>query len=185
MHKLISQSCDDSQSVVSLPREDGAIWRLPKHSWMSDRLEKKAWVKADSSSFSSIKHICCWSIYVATYLTNGDKKCFLKPCKYKTPFWQIWLYSKVCFEVKIKSVTIFGHVYPYCHIHCTFDSDFICQFWLWSPNLVYANTPYNHMYYKTMYTEYCPVCQTKIFTNVYYVPICQTYCSSNLQRIRY
>ena len=32
---------------------------------MSDRLEKEAWVKVDSSTFSSIKHMCCWSIDVA------------------------------------------------------------------------------------------------------------------------
>ena len=30
------------QSAVCLPREDGAIYRPPEHSWMPDRLEKKA-----------------------------------------------------------------------------------------------------------------------------------------------
>ena len=36
-----------------------------------------------------------------------------------------------------------------------------------------------------MYTQYRPVCQTKISTNVHYVPICQTYCSPNIPRTWY
>ena len=64
--KFINQSCGDSQSAaVCLPRVDGAIERPPEHSWMPDRLEKKVWVKADCSTFSSIKHMCCWCIDVA------------------------------------------------------------------------------------------------------------------------
>ena len=70
------------------------------------------------------------------------------------------------------------NVMTYC-ICGTFDGDFnlaVWWFWLQSPNLMYANTTYNHVYYEAMYTEYCPVCQTKISTNVHYIPICQTYC---------
>ena len=32
---------------------------------MPDKLEKKAWVKAGCSTFSSVKHMCCWCIDVA------------------------------------------------------------------------------------------------------------------------
>ena len=47
---------------------------------------------------------------------------------------------------------------------------------------MYANTTYHHMYYEAAYTEYRPVHQTKISTNVHHVP---TYCSPNISRIRY
>ena len=62
MAKLISYLCGDSQSAVCLPREDDAIERPPEG---SDRLEKEAWVNADCTTFSSIKHMCYWCIDVA------------------------------------------------------------------------------------------------------------------------
>ena len=63
--KLISQSCGKSQLAICLSMENGAIWRPPKHLWMSDRVEKGAWVKVECSTFSSIKYMCYWSIDVA------------------------------------------------------------------------------------------------------------------------
>ena len=33
-----------------------------------------------------------------------------------------------------------------------------------------------------MYTQYCPVCQTKMSANVHYVQVCETYCSPNIPR---
>ena len=51
-------------SHYCLLRKAKAIWRPPKHMWMSDRLEKEAWVKADRSNFSSTKYMWCWSIDV-------------------------------------------------------------------------------------------------------------------------
>ena len=84
MAKLISQSCGESQYAVCFSREDRAIWRPPEHSWMSDRLKKKAWVKADCSTFSSIKHMCCWCIDVANKW--WWKVYLLKLCVHKTPF---------------------------------------------------------------------------------------------------
>ena len=50
---------------------------------------------------------------------------------------------------------------------------------------MYAYTTYNYVIMKprgAMYTEYRPVRQTKMPTNVHYVPIHQT---SNIPRIQY
>ena len=58
------QVMPESQSAAC--REDMAIWRPPKYSWMLDTLEKEAWVKVDCSTF---KNTCAagWSIDVASY----------------------------------------------------------------------------------------------------------------------
>ena len=45
------------------------------------------------------------------------------------------------------------------------------------------------MYYEVlisqaMYTQHCPVRQTKIPANVYYIPIRQTYCTPNIPHIQ-
>ena len=74
----------------------------------------------------------------------------------------------------------------YC-ICGTLDGDFnlaVWQFWLQSPNLMYTNTTYNHVYYEAMYPKYCLVYQTKISTNVHCIPICQTYCLPSILCIR-
>ena len=39
--------------------------------------------------------------------------------------------------------------------------------------------------HEAMYTQYCPVRETKMPANVHYVPIRQTYCSPNILRIRH
>ena len=67
MAKLISQSCGESQLADCLSREDGVNWRPSKHSWISDRLEKEAWVKADCSTFSSFKHIRMLLVHWCSY----------------------------------------------------------------------------------------------------------------------
>ena len=51
----------------------------------------------------------------------------------------------------------------YC-IHGTFGRDFNLAVWLQLPNLIYANTTYNHMYY-----EYCTL-SIALFTKL---NICQ------------
>ena len=81
--KLISQSCGDSQSTVCLPREVRPVYRQPnrEHSWTSVRLEKEAWVKADCSTSAVLNTS---AIGPLMYLTNGDEKCVLKLCMYKT-----------------------------------------------------------------------------------------------------
>ena len=70
-------------------------------------------------------------------------------------------------------------------IYSTFGSDFnlvVWQFWLRSPNLMYANTTYNHVYYETMYTQYHPFAKPD---NVHYVPILQNYWPPNILCIQY
>ena len=39
--------------------------------------------------------------------------------------------------------------------------------------------------YEAIYTQYRPVCQTKMSASVHYVPFRQTYCSSNIPHIQY
>ena len=80
MTKLISQSCVILSQLSACQGKMGPFKDYPS-TWTPDRLEKKA-VKA-GSTFSSSKHICCWCIDVAT---DGDEKCVLKLCVYKTPF---------------------------------------------------------------------------------------------------
>ena len=39
--------------------------------------------------------------------------------------------------------------------------------------------------HEAMYTQYSPVCETKMPVNVHYVPIRQTYCSPNILRMQH
>ena len=45
MVKFISHMCGKLQLAVRLSREDETIYRLPKHSWMSDKPQKQATAK--------------------------------------------------------------------------------------------------------------------------------------------
>ena len=47
MASLTSLLCSDSLPAIFLSRQDGAIYRLPEYSQMSDRLKNEASVKAD------------------------------------------------------------------------------------------------------------------------------------------
>ena len=47
MPSLTSQSCDDPLPAFCLFRQDGAIYRISRHSQTSDRLKKETSVKAD------------------------------------------------------------------------------------------------------------------------------------------
>ena len=61
---------------------------------------------------------------------------------------------------KLKSTEITHTIY----VHGRFGGDFnlvVCQFCLQLPNLMHPNTKYGHIYYEGMYTQYCPVHQTK------------------------
>ena len=46
MPNFIIQSCDDFIASWLLVQGDGAIQRLPEHSWMSDKTQKQATAKA-------------------------------------------------------------------------------------------------------------------------------------------
>ena len=55
-------------------------------------------------------------------------------------------------------------------IYAVIDSDFnlvVWRFWLRLPNLMYTNTAHNYVYYKAMYTQHRPLCQTKISVSVH------------------
>ena len=68
------------------------------------------------------------------------------------------------FKSKLHLTNIYG---------CTYVVDLalilIWQFQPPSPNLNYANSNCDHMYYKAICTQYCPVCQTRC------LPICITF----------
>ena len=53
MAKLISQLCGELQPAVCLSRKDGAIWRSPKQSWMSDKPQKQTTAKTAWATFST------------------------------------------------------------------------------------------------------------------------------------
>ena len=61
----------------------------------------------------------------------------------------------------------------------TFGGDFSLGLWLWSQNVMYTNTTYNHVYYEVSSSNVhsispqCVFHQTKMFANVHYIPICQ------------
>lgn len=55
-------------------------------------------------------------------------------------------------------------------IYAVIDSDFnlvVWRFWLRLPTLMYINTAHNYVYYKAMYTQHRPLCQTKISVSVH------------------
>ena len=74
MPSLTSQSCGNSMPAVCLSRQDGSIYRPPRHSWMLDRLKKTSSVKADHCMFgySTSTHInlvyCCIQFLVQIYM---------------------------------------------------------------------------------------------------------------------
>ena len=52
--KLISQLCIEIQLAVYLSRREGAIYRPPEYSWMSDKpQQKQATAKAAWATFST------------------------------------------------------------------------------------------------------------------------------------
>ena len=57
MASLISQLCGDSLLAVFLSRQDGAIYKPPKHSWTSDRLKNEYSIKADHCTFGYGTHM--------------------------------------------------------------------------------------------------------------------------------
>ena len=77
MPRYSSQSCGDSLQVICLSGQDGAIYRLPKHSQRSDWLKKEDLAKAD-----------CWLLAVVQtrtvslllYPVSGSEKRSLKLC---------------------------------------------------------------------------------------------------------
>ena len=67
MDKLIRQLCGELQPAVCLSRGVGAIWRPPKHSWMSDKPQKQATGKAVWASFSTNGYLAELLIIVYSY----------------------------------------------------------------------------------------------------------------------
>ena len=59
MATLTSQQCVDSLSALCLSWKDGAIYRPPERSWMSDRLEKEASEKLDCCTIGYDTHVNC------------------------------------------------------------------------------------------------------------------------------
>ena len=87
MLSLTSQSCSDSLLAVSLARQGGAIYRLPKHPWTPDRPVTEAQYKQTIEASPMVK---AWTIDLLLYLSNDHEKWDLKLYMYKDPFWQIW-----------------------------------------------------------------------------------------------
>ena len=52
MAKLSNQSCGELQPAVCFPRGYAAILRQPERSWMSDKVQKQATLKASWATFS-------------------------------------------------------------------------------------------------------------------------------------
>ena len=52
MANLISQLCNKLQPAVCLSRGAGAIWRLPKQLWMTNKAQKQATANATWATFS-------------------------------------------------------------------------------------------------------------------------------------
>ena len=62
-----------------LPACQGKMEPFERHPSTRGHLEKEAWVKADCTTFSSIKHMCCWSIDVV--IKWQWKVCLKTVCK--------------------------------------------------------------------------------------------------------